>query len=164
MQYVAFYAVVILYVQAIQKHAEPPEVWAEYLEAGEYCQKTLAPLATEDSLVQRYMIVLEELRIEATTRMPSQSGGIDRSYRAHLPDSVRDSTGGSQVQPSDGDQQAVHGAHGSAVPVNGPTGEGNEWVSLPYDSGVTPDSLTADLTSWGYFDSLVRLCFRVSHV
>lgn len=170
MQYVAFCAVVILYIHAIQKHGEPREVWAEYLEAGEYCQKTLAPLATEDSLVKRCMIVLEELRIEATTARRS-GDDIDDSYTSahhHRPESGGVAGSINEINEVQQTNQAAipHGEQESTttVPVDKPTcdennnNNNNEWIPLTYEeSGISPDSLTTDLTTWDYFDSLVRL-------
>ncbi|KAI5847048.1 finger protein [Morchella snyderi] len=78
-QYVAFCAVVILYVYTIQRKLDSPIVWGKYFEAAEKCQKQLMTAAKDNSLAQRYRIVLEELKLEATeqTRGKRQQQAVD---------------------------------------------------------------------------------------
>ncbi|KAK7204895.1 fungal-specific transcription factor domain-containing protein [Myxozyma melibiosi] len=64
-QYVAFCSVVVLYVYTIRSRAEGGESWQEYLEAAQKCQRQISSAAKENSLAQRYSIILEELRVEA---------------------------------------------------------------------------------------------------
>ncbi|RPB07429.1 hypothetical protein P167DRAFT_529996 [Morchella conica CCBAS932] len=78
-QYVAFCAVVILYVYTIQRKLDSPLVWEKYFEAAEKCQEQLMTAAKDNSLAQRYRIVLEELKLEATeqTRGQRQQQAVD---------------------------------------------------------------------------------------
>lgn len=73
-QYVAFCSVVVLYVYCIRCRSEAvsqvsigERKGAEaYLDAAQKCQRQLSSAAKENSLAQRYLIILEELRVEAT--------------------------------------------------------------------------------------------------
>ncbi|KAL5366239.1 fungal-specific transcription factor domain-containing protein [Aspergillus floccosus] len=64
--YFAFNATVMLYIYVIQKRAFPPEVYSSYLSAATRCQSHLSGIAEQGSLSERYCLVLEELRVEAT--------------------------------------------------------------------------------------------------
>ncbi|KAL4888505.1 fungal-specific transcription factor domain-containing protein [Aspergillus ambiguus] len=64
--YFAFNATVMLYIYVIQKRAFPSEVYSSYLSAATRCQSHLLAIAERGSLSERYCLVLEELRIEAT--------------------------------------------------------------------------------------------------
>lgn len=57
----------ILYVRVIQLAAlkDNPEDVFKYLQTGEHAQRDLATSASQSSFVQRYVVVLEELRAEA---------------------------------------------------------------------------------------------------
>lgn len=71
----------MLYLYAIQKRADPPEVYSQYLSAAVKCQSQIADIAEEGSLLDRYRHLLEELRLEATrqtdrTRFPAVDSAV----------------------------------------------------------------------------------------
>lgn len=49
----------------IQKQGSPPEVYSEYFSAAIRCQSQISVMAEKGSLPERYVLVLEELRVEA---------------------------------------------------------------------------------------------------
>ncbi|XRM47112.1 hypothetical protein ABZX51_010113 [Aspergillus tubingensis] len=68
--YYAFSAIMILYFRVIQLCAQRgnvEEVCLKYLRTGECAQQDLASCSSHSSFVQRYVVVLEELRQEART-------------------------------------------------------------------------------------------------
>ncbi|KAK9372327.1 fungal-specific transcription factor domain-containing protein [Lipomyces chichibuensis] len=69
-QYVAFCSVVVLYVYVIRCRSEAPDDMEKYLDAAQKCQRQIAVAAKENSLAQRYSVVLEELRSEAFKELP----------------------------------------------------------------------------------------------
>lgn len=58
----------MLYLYAIQKRADTPEVYSQYLSAAIKCQSQISNLAEEGSLLARYHHLLEELRLEAVRK------------------------------------------------------------------------------------------------
>ncbi|TDZ24417.1 putative transcriptional regulatory protein [Colletotrichum orbiculare MAFF 240422] len=62
--YYGFSAVVILYVHAIQHRAESPEVYLDCYHLASRCHAHIESIATKGSLMQRYGVVLQELRLE----------------------------------------------------------------------------------------------------
>lgn len=57
----------MLYVYTIQRRSDPQSTWKSYFTAASRCQQQIHALrGQKDSLAQRYSIVLEELRIEAS--------------------------------------------------------------------------------------------------
>ncbi|KAK9487530.1 fungal-specific transcription factor domain-containing protein [Lipomyces starkeyi] len=69
-QYVAFCSVVVLYVYVIRCRSEASDDMEKYLNAAQKCQRQIAVAAKENSLAQRYSVVLEELRSEAFKERP----------------------------------------------------------------------------------------------
>ncbi|KAK9354802.1 fungal-specific transcription factor domain-containing protein [Lipomyces doorenjongii] len=69
-QYVAFCSVVVLYVYVIRCRSEAPNDMEKYLDAAQKCQSQIAVAAKENSLAERYSVVLEELRSEAFKERP----------------------------------------------------------------------------------------------
>ncbi|GKZ33611.1 hypothetical protein AbraIFM66950_003519 [Aspergillus brasiliensis] len=66
--YYAFSAIMILYFRVIQLAAQrgnAEEEYLKYLRTGECAQQDLASCSSQSSFVQRYVVVLEELRQEA---------------------------------------------------------------------------------------------------
>lgn len=63
----------------IQRKLDSPLVWEKYFIAAEKCQEQLMTAAKDNSLAQRYRIVLEELKLEATeqTRGQRQQQAVD---------------------------------------------------------------------------------------
>lgn len=49
----------------IQKQGSPPEVYSSYFSAAIRCQSHISVMAEKGSLPERYVLVLEELRVEA---------------------------------------------------------------------------------------------------
>lgn len=54
----------MLYVYAIQQRAERPETYLAQFQAASRCHGQLESIATRGSLMQRYGVVLQELRVE----------------------------------------------------------------------------------------------------
>ncbi|KAL4886616.1 fungal-specific transcription factor domain-containing protein [Aspergillus karnatakaensis] len=71
--YFAFNATIMLYIYVIQNRAYPADTYKSYFSAASRCQSHLSAIAEKGSLSERYCLVLEELRVEATrqTRDPS---------------------------------------------------------------------------------------------
>ena len=55
----------MLYIYVIQKRANSPEVYNKYLSAAVQCQSQISSIAEKGSLLERYCLLLEELRLEA---------------------------------------------------------------------------------------------------
>ena len=179
MQYVAFCAVVVLYIFSIQQRTEGQDSWIEYLQTGEKCQNHLAHIATEHSLVQRYIIVLEELRLEATVPSPLRDG--DQGQKEAMRDQQMERTNpsvrtGRVAVPRDPTREMglipstdeVSGAATDSlnyVPEQFHASEesgATAWNSSLYEPVETPSSVLANLTSWAGFDSLVSyLCWHI---
>ncbi|ORY67569.1 fungal-specific transcription factor domain-containing protein [Pseudomassariella vexata] len=90
--YFAFTAVIILYVYTIQQRNSPPETYSRYLSAASRCQAQIANVAKNESLTQRYCVVLEELRLEALrqtkrVQLPAMTGPQDVASRTIMPGS-----------------------------------------------------------------------------
>ncbi|RDW71701.1 hypothetical protein BP5796_07735 [Coleophoma crateriformis] len=70
--YYAFCAIVVLYVYTIRCKQDQPETWKHYFIAAERCQQQICKSDKgKDSLLQRYNIVLEELRLEVLNQIPN---------------------------------------------------------------------------------------------
>ncbi|KAH8680559.1 fungal-specific transcription factor domain-containing protein [Xylariales sp. PMI_506] len=63
--YYGFSAAVVLYVYTIQQATSPVEFYEQYLEAATRIQNKMSAFTENGSLVTRYCLVLEELRLEA---------------------------------------------------------------------------------------------------
>lgn len=92
--YYAFSAIMILYVRVIQlaTQKDSPEDVFKYLRTGEHAQRDLATSASQSSFVQRYVVVLEELRAEARLAANQnghhvpETNGAAFSYGHRIPD------------------------------------------------------------------------------
>ncbi|KAK1658753.1 fungal-specific transcription factor domain-containing protein, partial [Colletotrichum godetiae] len=62
--YYGFCAVVILYVFSIQRRVETPETCLDCFRLASRCHAQIESIATNGSLMQRYGVVLQELRLE----------------------------------------------------------------------------------------------------
>ncbi|UQC84281.1 finger protein [Colletotrichum lupini] len=62
--YYGFSAVVILYVFATQRRTETPETCMDCFRLASQCHAQIGSIATNGSLMQRYGVVLQELRLE----------------------------------------------------------------------------------------------------
>jgi hypothetical protein len=149
-QYYAFCAVVVLYIYRIQQHLSTPGTCEGYFAAGQKCQRQLETISESDCLARRYCLVLEELRLEAVrqTNTPlnlAESalpavGAHERNASSVLPLSA--------ATPQSDAAQGLTSAFYGNVP---PTPE-----SAIFNPDYMPsNSVMADLTSWGQFDSLV---------
>jgi hypothetical protein len=143
---------VVLYVSTIQQRHSSNEIYRTYFEAAARCQSQISSLAENESLAQRYGVVLEELRLEAVKQVQHQKEiqNEDSNVRMQpnftVPEAImnQDNTNIAQSHNPIGAQ--VMGelfSNSDASVFEGPT-------------GTTPPSLIADLTSWSDFDSLVR--------
>jgi hypothetical protein len=158
-QYYAFCAVVVLYIYRIRQHLLTPGQCEAYFDAGQKCQRQLESISETDCLARRYCVVLEELRLEAVrqTNQQSRSEGVTRTAPLPMPGTgmTEQNRTNSTVLP---------------LPETTPhSGASPDMTASFYNSNVpqTPDSavynpnylpsnsVMADLTSWGQFDSLV---------
>lgn len=159
-QYYAFCAVVVLYIYRIQQHLIDPGKCEGYFSAGQRCQAQLSCLSDTDHLNRRYVIVLEELRLEAARQTsqphkPAHGTEASPSTTIILPTSTEAtlSAAASSLQASASQADASAGnAFGSNFYSSIPTPE-----SAGYSNNFLTNnsSFMADLTSWGQFDSLV---------
>ena len=147
--YIAFSAVVVLYVYTIQQRSHPVATYQIYLDAATRCQRQVSKIADKDSLAERYCLVLEELRSEAVRQthnvqaipasapaktQQTQSAGMVQNHAAK--------SGQGRLQDGAGFLQSLNffnmGDPGGMVELNG-----------------SPSSSLADIPSWGHFDSMV---------
>lgn len=80
--YFAFTATIVLYLYVIQKRALPPDAYSQYFVAATRCQSHLLAIAEEGSLLQRYVLVLEELRVEALRQVKRMNPNWMSTYAA----------------------------------------------------------------------------------
>ncbi|KAG7055825.1 finger protein [Colletotrichum scovillei] len=148
--YYGFCAVVILYVFAIQRRTEAPETYLDCFRLASQCHAQIESVATNGSLMQRYGVVLQELRLEVlrnNTYLASVStplaGNCSTSNENNeiLPVSYRRS----QLSPEIGTsgsrlavEQAAEGAPQGAIDF-----------FHAFDVGFF------NMTNWAQFDSLV---------
>jgi hypothetical protein len=66
----------MLYIYVIQNRAYPAEVYRTYFSAATRCQSHLSAIAEKGSLSERYCLVLEELRVEATRQTGSAPANV----------------------------------------------------------------------------------------
>lgn len=111
---------------------------------AEKCQAQISSIGEDESLAQRYSVVLEELRLEAvkTTQRPTEThhGNFD------ITSTLQQSS--AQPEESDGLSGQPQAGFADMFP--------NDQLSGVGQNDATPASFMADLTSWGEFDSLVR--------
>lgn len=131
----------MLYVYTIQHRFQPQEEYNEYFEAAVRCHSQISSRAKNESLAQRYSVVLEELRLEAINDRQEQ--------RKHYGPQATQITGGSQPNRAtvpNGAPGLLNGVIATAGSIDGADRE-----YLESSPSVTMDPLT----SWGEFDSLV---------
>jgi hypothetical protein len=154
--YFAFCAVVVLYVYVIQQRSAPPEKYRVYLEVAEKCQSQISSMAENESLAQRYTVVLEELRLEAIkpTQRQSEAQTTNFGITSTLPSSSTDPHApANSSRPTDLD---MHQETAYPLPNDMFSNDAAGTMFGADPNATTPSSLMADLTSWGEFDSLVR--------
>ncbi|KAF2640332.1 hypothetical protein P280DRAFT_401545 [Massarina eburnea CBS 473.64] len=182
-QYYAFCAVVVLYVYRIQQHIVDPGKCEGYFAAGQRCQAVLEGISETDCLSKRYCVVLEELRLEAAAHKDGrgqmgsavQGNGVDRASSSPVSDTLspnRSTSTDITGRPISSSSQGLPGPNSPpcssfSTHCNPPppyyTSSASVATGLPTpDSGLfpqafgmSPNSIMADLTSWGQFDSLV---------
>lgn len=111
-------------------------------------------MGENDSLAQRYSVVLEELRLEAV-RKPQQhlefsntnSGGELLQRELTVPSTTLQLGGSDHLNSLQRQELSFAGDISSDFASGTILGDSQ--------SATTPSSLMADLTSWGEFDSLV---------
>ncbi|KAK9465450.1 fungal-specific transcription factor domain-containing protein [Lipomyces arxii] len=140
-QYVAFCAVVVLYVYAIQCRSEGRPNWQQALEPAMKCQAQIK-IAGEDnnSLACRYAVVLEELRVEVIR---------DRNPRP-LPDEMLRQMA-MPIPPMQPEPQHLY----SAYDMNAPMMNSQQMQAAAALENGVPGTFIDDLTSWENFDTLV---------
>jgi hypothetical protein len=165
-QYYAFCAVVVLYIYRIQQHLETPGTCEGYFSAGQKCQRQLETISQSDCLARRYCLVLEELRLEAM-RQTNSPLGLDAQPQTTA--AVVTPQDGSEVPLMQQQQQQQHqvsastathqhqgeGLAGGSFYGGMPAGPESGGGGLYNTDYVPSNSIMADLTSWGQFDSLV---------
>ncbi|KAL4934066.1 Zn(II)2Cys6 transcription factor [Aspergillus undulatus] len=178
--YIAFNATIILYIYVIQNRAHLHDSRNnDYFAAATRCQSHLSAIAEKGSLSERYVLVLEELRVEATRQTSSspasfQAGGI---AHAQLNDDgtiqrrgegqghrdLSDSNGGAGVNDT-GTFGLLPGHNNDASPQTMTTNYtadsmGDQGVDL--DVGVDANGMGGiglsgiDCPGWGQFTSMV---------
>ncbi|KAF5007412.1 hypothetical protein FDECE_6260 [Fusarium decemcellulare] len=165
--YYGFSAVVILYVYAIQQRAELPETYSRHFRLASKCHAQIEGIATKASLMQRYGVVLQELRLEvlrnnnylASVSTP-RAGGVSIGEEGNT---------GQTALPQNTDTNARFSGQGGAGLTVGngrlamvdsqgfdETGEGNQPAGGITANAMGPvDASLAHMASWGQFDSLV---------
>lgn len=145
--YFAFSAAVILYVYTIQKSNEPAESYSGYLAAATRCQDQLSNLAEDGSLVARYCLVLEELRLEALRQ--TKQGQINN---ARSPTQRQAAAMANAANGTDAFGTADDGGMGVAELGANMTDMGGIG-----DIYVTPTDSLAEMTGWAQFDAMVSV-------
>ena len=158
-QYYAFCAVVVLYIYRIRQHLLTPGQCEGYFSAGQKCQRQLESISETDCLARRYCVVLEELRLEAV-RQTNQQDRPGSGFAGATPLPVP----GAGVTDQNHTNSTVSTLP-EATLQNGasPDMTANFYNNVPqtpdstmFNSNYMPsNSVMADLTSWGQFDSLV---------
>jgi hypothetical protein len=155
--YYGFSAVVALYVYAIQKRSSPPEIYLTHFRSASRCHSQLESIATRGSLMQRYGVVLEELRVEvlrhnhslAAIVTPGPIGDdFEIDQQANLLPSRHTQAGMEEFRHSDGDRNGLAGM----------VGDLDRGALTVHGARNSIDLMGGDLThmtNWGLFDSLV---------
>lgn len=176
-QYYAFCAVVVLYVYRIQQGIVDPGKCEGYFTAGQRTQSVLENISESDCLSKRYCLVLEELRLEAarhrlnrnpmdkaTTPTPSTdsaappvTSALSPSILPPLSSSSNNNNNSALDIPAVGTpQRDPSPGFAAAGPFYGPAaGLPTPESALFGTDFMSPDSIMAELTGWGQFDSLV---------
>ncbi|KAF4472113.1 hypothetical protein FALBO_976 [Fusarium albosuccineum] len=165
--YYGFSAVVILYVYAIQQRAELPETYSRHFRLASKCHAQIEGIATKASLMQRYGVVLQELRLEvlrnnnylASVSTPRAGGGSigEEGNTGQTALAQNADTNGRFSGQGDAGLTVGNGRLGM---VGGQgfdeTGEGNQAAGgITANAMGAVDASLAHMASWGQFDSLV---------
>ncbi|KAH7123220.1 finger protein [Dactylonectria estremocensis] len=170
--YYGFSAVVILYVYAIQQRDELPETYTRYFRLASKCHAQLESIAIKGSLMQRYGVVLQELRLEvlrnntylasvSTPRAGGSAEDVGDEEPTELPSRAEMNERSLGQQNNDG----ALGVNDNGVEelVNGevdcPGGGYQQGGDMIANTTAGPMDLIdggfAHMASWGQFDSLV---------
>ncbi|KAL7818539.1 fungal-specific transcription factor domain-containing protein [Trichoderma gracile] len=145
--YFAFSAAVILYVYTIQKSNEPAEAYSGYLAAATRCQDQLSNLAEDGSLVARYCLVLEELRLEALRQTKQGQMNNARSPTQRQAAAMANAANGTDAYGTADDAGMGVTELGANMTDMGGIG----------DIYVTPTDSLAEMTGWAQFDAMVSV-------
>ncbi|KAI0378787.1 hypothetical protein F5Y04DRAFT_261051 [Hypomontagnella monticulosa] len=158
--YFASCAVVVLYADTIQQRKADPETYLPYFNAASDCQSRIITNARNGSWVQRYGMVLEELRGEVLRHNNSLNnmGNI-------LPRSSTDATivANSSLQGRIPDSKEVSEliTQQDSFGVPFPTDDSGLGAIGSLESlgeqlaAISPSSSVVEMTTWGQFDSLI---------
>ncbi|KAF2116459.1 fungal-specific transcription factor domain-containing protein [Lophiotrema nucula] len=167
-QYYAFCALVVIYVAAIQDFIRPATEAQVLLSSAERCQSLLSNFLVQSTFVERYGIVLEELRSEATSRTDLPAGS-HQSVRAAVGVAQAEQNGLGTVTTAQPITDTAMMYHHSDMLQNSRTPAITEMqASLPADvrpddndmglmngySDFSPSTLT-DMMGWGQFESFI---------
>ena len=83
----AFCAVVVLYTCATLDRHDDPSTWLGNYRAAENCQKRIAAVAGTDPLARRYLIIMEEFRLEVAKQIQHDSSSPNAVFEQE-PDEV----------------------------------------------------------------------------
>ncbi len=129
----------MLYIYVIQNRAYPAHVYSAYFTAATRCQSHLSAIAEKGSLSERYCLVLEELRVEATRQTTTTANTAVATAAA---------AASSQFQPADNTN-----ANRYQAPVPVLSLQQRQEQELGHD-GSPPDTNTIGTsTGTGYTDS-----------
>ena len=128
----------MLYIYVIQNRANSPDVYEKYLSDAVQCQSQISSIAEKGSLLDRYCLLLEELRLEAIRK-------VDR-HRLQT-------TGQSAVAAGSGPSSAA------VDPLAREYGDGDFAGNPSFDPNVNlnaaiPDQMS-DSADWDQFASMI---------
>lgn len=86
----------MLYIYVIEQRDAPPDVYSSYLSAAIQCQSHISSAAEKGSLLERYGLVLDELRIEAV-RHTSAATSIATDDSPNVVSGYTDVLGGEMI-------------------------------------------------------------------
>ena len=143
--YFAFTAAMVLYIYVIQNGEAPPDTYGGYLAAATRCQAHMSSIAQKGSLLERYCLVLEELRVEALRQA--------RRLRPELAPSL--GLGADLGPPPTG----MEGLAGQVMllPVDASPSDGTNYTELMGDATAMHFNgiPMGDFSGWGQFASMV---------
>ncbi|ETS78693.1 hypothetical protein PFICI_08546 [Pestalotiopsis fici W106-1] len=147
--YFAFSAVVILYVYVFQQKLSPAASYEEYLEAAIRCHDNIARVAENNTLTQRYSLVLDQLRIEVLSRIRGQSGSNAAS--ASMPEAPLTALSQALSQSS----TALGESEPTTIPDALSAFSSNGFAEDLADSNASSASPLGNEIDWNQFDSMV---------
>ena len=114
-------------------------------------------MAENESLAQRYSVVLEELRLEAVKQTQTQRQPETQHANLEIASTLERNSTVLQAPTYPGQGNNINGPQVSESSLTSNIFSNNSDGTIFGDGQnvTTPSSLIADLTSWGEFDSLV---------